>query len=102
MDRRSLALRIPRQEQRHLMQPGQSARRDALLQKIGRGPVIMGILNVTPDSFSDGGEFSNFDAAVAHAKQMVVDGCDVVDVGGESTRPSATPLPAADELARIE
>jgi dihydropteroate synthase len=84
------------------MRPAQSARRDAFLQKIGGRPVIMGILNVTPDSFSDGGAFTNADLAVARAKQMVADGCDIVDLGGESTRPGATPLGAADELARVE
>jgi dihydropteroate synthase len=62
----------------------------------------MGILNVTPDSFSDGGTFMASNAAIAHAKQMVADGCDIVDVGGESTRPGATPLDTPGELARIE
>jgi dihydropteroate synthase len=62
----------------------------------------MGILNVTPDSFSDGGTFIASSAAIAHAKQMVADGCDIVDVGGESTRPGATPLDTPRELARIE
>ncbi|MGB8550809.1 MAG: dihydropteroate synthase, partial [Xanthobacteraceae bacterium] len=62
----------------------------------------MGVLNVTPDSFSDGGTFMASGVAIAHAKQMVADGCDIVDVGGESTRPGATPLDAPDELARIE
>jgi len=62
----------------------------------------MGILNVTPDSFSDGGSFASVGAAVDHAKQMVADGCDIVDVGGESTRPGATPLDTAGELGRIE
>ena len=84
------------------MRAAQRATRDAFLQKIGRRPVIMGILNVTPDSFSDGGTFMASNAAIAHAKQMVADGCDIVDVGGESTRPGATPLDAPDELARIE
>jgi dihydropteroate synthase len=84
------------------MRAAQSATRDAFLQKIGRRPVIMGILNVTPDSFSDGGSFATSESAVSHAKQMVADGCDIVDVGGESTRPEATPLGLSDELARIE
>jgi len=84
------------------MRAARRAARDAFLQKIGRRPVIMGILNVTPDSFSDGGSFVGASAAIAHAKQMVAEGCDIVDVGGESTRPEATPLDAADELARIE
>ena len=54
--------------------------------------LIMGILNVTPDSFSDGGLFNNLDAAVAHAKKMISDGADLIDVGGESSRPGSEPL----------
>jgi len=84
------------------MHAARRAARDAFLQKIDRRPVIMGILNVTPDSFSDGGSFASASAAIDHAKQMVADGCDIVDVGGESTRPGATPLDTADELGRIE
>jgi dihydropteroate synthase len=83
------------------MRADQRARRDSFLSKIGSRPVVMGILNLTPDSFSDGGQFQDFDGAIAHAKAMVADGCDIVDVGGESTRPGATPVPEADELARI-
>ncbi|MCL4109631.1 UNVERIFIED_CONTAM: hypothetical protein GTU68_061888 [Idotea baltica] len=60
----------------------------------------MGILNVTPDSFSDGGKFDQLDAAVAHGMQLVDDGADVIDVGGESTRPGAEPVSESDELAR--
>lgn len=67
----------------------------------GRRTYIMGILNVTPDSFSDGGKFSTFEAAVAHAQQMVEAGADFIDVGGESTRPGAAPLGAAAELDRV-
>jgi dihydropteroate synthase len=84
------------------MRAAQSARRDGFLRTIGVRPIVMGILNVTPDSFSDGGAYVAVDAALAHAKQMVVEGCDILDVGGESTRPGATPLSAADELSRIE
>jgi dihydropteroate synthase len=62
----------------------------------------MGILNLTPDSFSDGRQFANVDAAVVHAAEMVAAGCDVIDVGGESTRPTAVAVSAAEELARIE
>jgi dihydropteroate synthase len=62
----------------------------------------MGVLNLTPDSFSDGGRFQAFDAAVAHAKAMVAEGCDIVDIGGESTRPAAVPVPDSEELARVE
>ena len=78
------------------------ARRDAFLDKIKSRPAVMGILNMTPDSFSDGGRFEAFDAAVAQASTMVAEGCDIVDIGGESTRPSAVPVPAAEELARVE
>ncbi len=63
--------------------------------------LIMGILNVTPDSFSDGGLFNNLDAAVAHAKKMISDGADLIDVGGESSRPGSEPLTEKEELARI-
>ena len=62
---------------------------------------IMGILNVTPDSFSDGGEWFDGDAAVAHARELVADGADILDVGGESTRPGADPVPAGEELRRV-
>jgi dihydropteroate synthase len=78
------------------------AKRDAFLNKLRSRPAVMGILNLTPDSFSDGGRFQNPDAAIAHAKSMVVAGCDIVDIGGESTRPSASPLSEAEELARVE
>ncbi len=61
----------------------------------------MGILNVTPDSFSDGGIHVDVTSAVAHAMKLVADGADLIDVGGESTRPGATPVSAADELRRI-
>jgi dihydropteroate synthase len=61
----------------------------------------MGVLNVTPDSFSDGGEFLDADAAVAHAAEMAADGAEIVDVGGESTRPGAEPVPEEVELERV-
>ncbi len=61
----------------------------------------MGVLNVTPDSFSDGGRWLDPDAAVAHGLRMVAEGADVVDVGGESTRPGAEPVPADEELRRV-
>ncbi len=77
-------------------------RRDAFLGKIGSRPLVMGILNVTPDSFSDGGRFRTAEAAIAHAQAMVAAGCDIVDVGGESVRPGAIPVSADDELARVE
>ncbi|MCY6380328.1 dihydropteroate synthase [Hoeflea prorocentri] len=62
---------------------------------------LMGILNVTPDSFSDGGRFAGIDAAVAAAEGMVSDGAAIVDIGGESTRPGADPVDAATEQARV-
>ena len=64
-------------------------------------PAVMGVLNVTPDSFSDGGAFLNPAAAMAHARLMVAEGADLVDVGGESTRPGAPPVPADEELRRV-
>jgi dihydropteroate synthase len=63
--------------------------------------VVMGVLNVTPDSFSDGGRYADLDAAVEHAMAMVAEGADVIDVGGESTRPGAIRVPAAEEIARV-
>jgi len=62
---------------------------------------VMGVLNVTPDSFSDGGRWSDRAAAVDHARRMLEEGADVVDVGGESTRPGAAPVPEAEELRRV-
>jgi len=62
---------------------------------------IMGILNVTPDSFSDGGKFQNVDQAVRYAMKMVEDGADFIDVGGESTRPGSEPVPLDEELRRV-
>lgn len=61
----------------------------------------MGILNVTPDSFSDGGRFDRLESALAHARRMVADGADVIDVGGESTRPGAAPVSDEEELDRV-
>jgi len=63
---------------------------------------IMGILNVTPDSFSDGGKYNSVDAAVAQAKKMVADGAKIIDVGGESTRPGYTRISDEEEIARIK
>ena len=67
----------------------------------GRRPLVMGVLNVTPDSFSDGGLYDTFDLAVAHGIAMAADGADVIDVGGESTRPGAEPVSTAVELERV-
>ncbi|HET9725218.1 MAG TPA: dihydropteroate synthase [Actinomycetota bacterium] len=63
--------------------------------------LVMGVLNVTPDSFSDGGRFLDAEAAVAHGLQMVEDGADIVDIGGESTRPHADPVSPEEERARV-
>lgn len=68
--------------------------------KIGR-PLIMGILNITPDSFSDGGKYFSAESALAHARKMVADGADIIDIGAESTRPNAERVSAEDELARL-
>jgi len=61
----------------------------------------MGVLNVTPDSFSDGGHYLDADAAIEHARALLEEGADIVDVGGESTRPGAEPVSTPDELARV-
>jgi dihydropteroate synthase len=73
---------------------------DETVEFCGR-PMIMGIVNVTPDSFSDGGRFLAADQAVAHAEALVADGADWLDVGGESTRPGATPVSLDEELRRV-
>lgn len=64
-------------------------------------PLVMGILNVTPDSFSDGGRFDSLDLALSHAEQMLAEGVDIIDIGGESSRPGAQPLPLEEELRRV-
>lgn len=69
--------------------------------ELGAKARLMGILNVTPDSFSDGGEFSAPNQALAHARMMAAEGADILDVGGESTRPGAAPVSAREEQARI-
>jgi dihydropteroate synthase len=64
-------------------------------------PLVMGVVNVTPDSFSDGGLYLDHDAAIAHGLEIVAEGADMVDVGGESTRPGAEPVPVDEELRRV-
>ena len=64
-------------------------------------PLVMGVLNVTPDSFSDGGRFSTLDAAITQAEYMIESGVDIIDIGGESTRPGSTPLSIDEELRRV-
>jgi dihydropteroate synthase len=71
------------------------------LLDLGSRTHIMGILNVTPDSFSDGGRYAELDAALEHAREMVSQGADIIDIGGESTRPGAEPLTEEEELRRI-
>lgn len=64
-------------------------------------PLVMGVLNVTPDSFSDGGRFNALELALSHAEQMIADGVDIIDIGGESTRPGAPPVSPEEELHRV-
>jgi dihydropteroate synthase len=66
-----------------------------------RGPVVMGVVNVTPDSFSDGGEYLDPDRAVAHGRALIAEGADILDIGGESTRPGATRPLVGEELDRV-
>ena len=67
----------------------------------GERTLVMGVLNVTPDSFSDGGQFFAFDRAIAQAEQMIAEGADIIDVGGESTRPGSEFVSEAEELRRV-
>ena len=64
-------------------------------------PLVMGILNITPDSFSDGGVFQRLESAISRAEQMIAEGVDIIDIGAESTRPGVTPLPDGEELNRL-
>lgn len=72
-----------------------------VLSGLGKRTLIMGILNVTPDSFSDGGRFFSLQSAVERARQLIREGADIVDIGGESTRPGAQPVPEEEELRRV-
>ena len=84
---------------------GRKPAEDALAALLKRGrPLVMGILNVTPDSFSDGGKFLDPAVAIAHAREMAEQGADILDIGAESTRPygGAKPVSAADEMTRLE
>src|SRR5438105_10531859 len=67
----------------------------------GERTLIMGVLNVTPDSFSDGGQFFSLERAITHAERMIAEGSDIIDVGGESTRPGALTVPEEEELRRV-
>ncbi len=73
----------------------------ARLRDLGRRTLVMGILNATPDSFSDGGRFADLDRALTQAERMIAEGADIVDVGGESTRPGHEPVSAEDEQRRV-
>ena len=84
------------------MDQARLTKRDAFLDAVEAGPVVMGILNLTPDSFSDGGRHDTAAAARDHALRMSRDGAAIVDIGAESTRPGATPVPEAEEVARLE
>ena len=64
-------------------------------------PRVMGIVNVTPDSFSDGGRYQTVTAALRHCERLILDGADILDLGGESSRPGSVPVPLAEELARV-
>src|SRR5947207_6968571 len=67
----------------------------------GERTLVMGVLNITPDSFSDGGQFFSPDRAVAHAEQMIAEGADIIDIGGESTRPGSAFVSEEEELQRV-
>ena len=69
--------------------------------ELGKKTLIMGILNVTPDSFSDGGRYNNLDSALEQAKKMIEDGADIIDIGGESTRPGHTQISVEEEIERV-
>ena len=69
---------------------------------VGERTLVMGVLNYTPDSFSDGGKWNNVDVALKHMEEMVADGADIIDIGAESSRPGVTPISAAEEIARLE
>ena len=75
----------------------QTSRFNIALQR----PLVMGIVNVTPDSFSDGGRHNETSAALRHCEQLLKEGADLLDIGGESTRPGASPLSPAQEMARV-
>lgn len=72
-----------------------------VLSVLGRRTLVMGILNVTPDSFSDGEQFFSLESALERARQLIREGADIIDIGGESSRPGAQPVPAEEELRRV-
>src|SRR5215203_793986 len=81
--------------------PDRSTRRRDSLPRMTQAPQVMGVVNVTPDSFSDGGLFLDAERAIAHGRQLLADGADILDVGGESTRPGATRPLVEEELGRV-
>jgi dihydropteroate synthase len=85
-----------------MMLPEARTKRDTFLAAIGSRSLIMGILNVTPDSFFDGGQFLAVRDAIERVRHMIADGCDIVDIGAESTRPGARPVDEAKEMARLD
>ncbi|MCK5349669.1 MAG: dihydropteroate synthase, partial [Desulfobacula sp.] len=74
---------------------------DRFKLELGKKSCIMGVLNVTPDSFSDGGQYFNFEKAVAQGKNLVEKGADILDIGGESSRPFAESVSEAEEIERV-
>ena len=68
---------------------------------LGERTYVMGILNVTPDSFSDGGKFNEVELALKHAEELIRDGADIIDIGGESTRPNFEPVGVEEEINRV-
>ena len=83
------------------MEKGSSAKRDRFFAAVASGPQLMGIVNVTPDSFSDGGRFLAAESAVAEARRHIAGGAAIIDIGAESTRPGHRPVSEYDELARL-
>jgi dihydropteroate synthase len=77
------------------------ARERPILDGTSAAPKVMGIVNVTPDSFSDGGRFGTFDEALRHARELIEQGADLLDIGGESTRPGSEPVSVVEELRRV-
>ncbi len=91
----------PQSPTRHFPQRASRLRLSARTLELPQRPLLMGIVNVTPDSFSDGGKFVDRGAAVARALQLAEDGADILDIGGESTRPYSAPVTADEELRRV-
>jgi dihydropteroate synthase len=85
--------------ERRELRPGSEGQSQVLAQRLP--PLVMGVVNVTPDSFSDGGDFLDPARAIAHGQALVAAGADILDIGGEATNPRAAPVPAADELRRV-